>query len=393
MVEINEAEMKKEKRIKRNEDNLRDLWDNVKRPNIRIIGVPEEEDKKKGHEKILEEIRAENFPKMGKEIATQVQETQRVPNRINPRQNTPRHILIKLTKIKHKEQILKAAWEKQQITHKGIPIRITADLSIETLQARREWQDILKKNNYFCFIDYAKAFDYMDHNKLWKIPHHLTCFLRNLYAGQEATVRTGHGTTVWFQIEKGVLQGCILSPCLFNLYAEYIMRNAGLDEAQAGIKIARRNINNLRYADDTTFMVESEEELKSLLMKVKEESEKVGLKLNIQKTKIMASGPITSWQIDGETVETVADFILGGSKTTADGDFSHEIKRHLLLGRKVVTNQDSILKSRDITLSIKVCLVKAMVFPVVIYGCESWTIKKTEHRRIDAFERGVGEDS
>ena len=144
MVEINEAERKKEKRIKRNEDNLRDLWDNVKRPNIRIIGVPEEEDKKKGHEKILEEIIAENFPKMGKEIATQVQETQRVPNRINPRQNTPRHILIKLTKIKHKEQILKAAREKQQITHKGIPIRITADLSIETLQARREWQDVLK---------------------------------------------------------------------------------------------------------------------------------------------------------------------------------------------------------------------------------------------------------
>ena len=144
MVEINEAERKKEKRIKRNEDNLRDLWDNVKRPNIRIIGVPEEEDKKKGHEKILEEIIAENFPKMGKEIATQVQETQRVPNRINPRRNTPRHILIKLTKIKHKEQILKAAREKQQITHKGIPIRITADLSIETLQARREWQDILK---------------------------------------------------------------------------------------------------------------------------------------------------------------------------------------------------------------------------------------------------------
>ena len=144
MVEINEAERKKEKRIKRNEDNLRDLWDNVKRPNIRIIGVPEEEDKKKGHEKLLEEIIAENFPKMGKEIATQVQETQRVPNRINPRRNTPRHILIKLTKIKHKEQILKAAREKQQITHKGIPIRITADLSIETLQARREWQDILK---------------------------------------------------------------------------------------------------------------------------------------------------------------------------------------------------------------------------------------------------------
>ena len=163
------------------------------------------------------------------------------------------------------------------------------------------------------------------------------------------------------------------------------MRNAGLEEAQAGIKIARRNINNLRYADDTTLMAESEE-LKSLLMKVKEESEKIGLKLNIHKTKIMASGPITSWEIDGETVETVADFILGDSKITADGGCSHEIKRRLLLGRKVMTSLDSILKSRDITLSTKVHLVKAMVFPVVRYGCESWTVKKAEHRRIDAFE-------
>ena len=156
------------------------------------------------------------------------------------------------------------------------------------------------------------------------------------------------------------------------------MRNAGLDEAQAGIKIAGRNINNLRYADDTTLMAESEEELKSFLMKVREESEKVGLKLNIQKTKIMVSGPITSWQIDGETVKTVADFIFWGSKITADGDCSHEIKRCLLLGRKVMTNVDSILKIRDITLPTKVRLVKAMVFPVVIYGCESWTIKKAE---------------
>ena len=161
------------------------------------------------------------------------------------------------------------------------------------------------------------------------------------------------------------------------------MWNAGLNEAQAGIKIAGRNINNLRYADDTTLMAESEEELKSLLMKVKVESEKVGLKLNIQKTKIMASGPITSWEIDGETV---SDFILGGSKITADGDCSHEIKRHLLLGRKVMTNLDSIFKSRDITLPTKVRLVKAMVFPVVMYGCESWTVKKAERRRIDALE-------
>ena len=173
---------------------------------------------------------------------------------------------------------------------------------------------------------------------------------------------------------------------IFNLYAEYIMRNTGLEEAQAGIKIAGRNINNLRYADDTTLMAESEEEIKSLLMKVKEESEKVCLKLNIQKTKIMASGPITSWEIDGETVETVADFIFLDSKITADGDCSHEIKKRLLLGRKVMTNLDSILKSKDVTLSTKVLLVKATVFPVVIYGCESWTRKKVEHQRIDAFE-------
>ena len=157
------------------------------------------------------------------------------------------------------------------------------------------------------------------------------------------------------------------------------MRNAGLEEAQAGIKIARRNINNHRYADDATLMAESEEELKSLLMKGKEESEKVGLKLNIQKTKIIAPGPITSWQIDGETVETVSDFILGGSKITADGDCSHEIKRHLLLGRKVMTNLDSIFKSRDITLPTMVRLVRSMVFPVVMYGCGNWTMKKAEH--------------
>ena len=164
------------------------------------------------------------------------------------------------------------------------------------------------------------------------------------------------------------------------------MRNTGLEETQAGIKIARRNINNLKYADDTTLMAESEEELKSLLMRVKEESEKVVLKLNIQKTKIMSSGPITSRQIDGETVETVSDFIFGGSKITEDGECSHEIKRCLLLGRKVMTNLNSIFKSRDITLLTKVCLVKAMVFPVVMYGCESWTVKKAESQRIDAFE-------
>ena len=170
-----------------------------------------------------------------------------------------------------------------------------------------------------------------------------------------------------------------MSPCLFNLYAKYIIRNARLDEAQTGIKFARRNISNLRYTDDTILMVESEEELKSLLMKVKEESEKVGLNLNIQKTEIMASGPITSWKIDGEEMETVTDFIFGGSKITADSDCSHEIKRRLLLGRKAMTNLDSILKSRDITFPTKVSLVKAMVFPVVMYERESWTIKKAEH--------------
>ena len=181
------------------------------------------------------------------------------------------------------------------------------------IEKAREFQ----KNIYFCFIDNAKAFDCVDHNKLWKIlqkmglPDHLTCLLRNLYAGQEETVRTGHGTTDWSQIGKEVRQGCILSPCLFDLYAEYIMRNAGLEEAQAGIQIAGRNISNLRYAHDTTLMAESEEELKSLLVKVREESEKVGLKLNIQKTKILASGPITSRQIDGETMETTTDYIFG----------------------------------------------------------------------------------
>ena len=180
------------------------------------------------------------------------------------------------------------------------------------------------------------------------------CLLSSLYAGQEATVRTGHGKTDWFQIGKGVRQGCKLSPCLFNFYAKYIMRNAGLDEAQAEIKVARRNINNLRYADDITLMAKSEEELKSPLMTVKEENEKVGLKLNIQKTKIMASSPITSWQVDRETV---TDFTLLGSKITADDYCSHEIKRRLLLGRKAMTNLDSILKSRAITLPTKFCLI------------------------------------
>ena len=194
------------------------------------------------------------------------------------------------------------------------------------------------------------------------IPEHFTCLLQNLY---EATVRNGHGAADWFQIEKGIYQGSILSSCLFNLHAKYIMTNAQLDEAQAGIKIARRHINSIRYADGTTFMAESKEKLKSLLMKVKEENEKLGLKLSIKKSKIMASCPIASWNIDGETRETVTDFIFLGSKITADGDCSLEIRRHLLLGRKAISNLDSILKSKDTTLPSNVHLVKAMVFLVV----------------------------
>ena len=202
---------------------------------------------------------------------------------------------------------------------KGRGIRDQIADSQWIIEKQREFQE----NFYFCFADYAKAFDCVNHNKLWKIlkemeiPDHLTCLLKNLYAGQEATVRTGHGTKEWFQIGKGEHQGSILSPCLFHFYAEYMMQNASLDEAQAGIKIAGRNINNLRYADDTNLMTESEEELKSLLIKAKEESQKVGLKVNIQKIKIMAFGSITSWQIDGETVR---EFIFLGSKITSDGD-------------------------------------------------------------------------
>ena len=184
--------------------------------------------------------------------------------------------------------------------------------------------------------------------------------------GQEAIVRTLYGTTDWFKIKKGIQQGCLLSPCLFNLYTEHIMRNAGLDELQAGIKIGRRNIYNLKYVDDTTITAESEEELKSLLMRVKEESEKAGLKLNIKKAKIMASGPITLWQVEGEKMEAVTDFLFLGSKITVDGGCSHQIRRRLFLGRKAMTNLDSVLKSREITLPTKVCIVKTMVFSVIM---------------------------
>ena len=236
---------------------------------------------------------------------------------------------------------------------------------LATYSESQEKQESSRKNIYFCFIEHDKDFDCVDH-KLWKIlqemgiPDHLTCLLRNLCAIQEATVRTGHGTTDWFQTGKGVWQVYILLPYLFNFYAEYIMWDDRLDEAQAGIKIARKTINNLRYADDTKLMAESKKEIKSILMKVKKESEKVGLKLNIQKTKIMASCPITSWQIDGETMKTMTDFIFLDFKITANGDCRHEIKGWLLLGRKAKTTLDSILKSRDITLPTKVHLVKAM---------------------------------
>uniref|UniRef100_A0A803TE37 ribonuclease H n=1 Tax=Anolis carolinensis TaxID=28377 RepID=A0A803TE37_ANOCA len=254
------------------------------------------------------------------------------------------------------------------------------------MEEAREFQ----KNIYFCFIDYSKTFACVDHNnKLWHvlggmgIPSHLVCLLRNLYKDQVATVRTDYGTTDWFKIRKGVRQGFILSPSLFNLYAEQIMQH---EESKAGGKIAGRNINNLRYADDTTLMAESEEELRSLITKVKEESAKAGLQLNIKKTKIMATTPIDNWQIEGENVEVVTDFIFLGVKITADADCSQEIRRCLLLGRTAMANLDKIVKSRDITLATKVRIVKAMVFLIVTYGCESWTIRKAERRKLDTFE-------
>ena len=271
---------------------------------------------------------------------------------------------------------VQAGFRKGRETRDQHPLDPTSRWIIEKA---REFQ----KNIYFSFVDYVKAFDCVHHNKLWKIlkeegiPDHFACLLRNLYAGQEATVRTRHETTDWFQIGKGVYQGCILLPCLFNLYAEYIIGNARLDEAQPEIKIARSNRSNLIYADHITLIAEIEE-LKSLFLKVKE-SENSGLKLNIQKSKIMASDPITSQQIDGETMETVRNFILGGSKITADGDCSHEIKRCLLRGKKSYDQPRQHIKKQRYYFANKVRLVKAMAFPVVRYGCESWTIKKAEH--------------
>ena len=246
----------------------------------------------------------------------------------------------------------------------GFRKHIKLSMSVWITEKAREFQ----KNIYICFIDYAKTFMWITANsgkflKEMGIPGHLICLLWHMCADQEATVRTGHGTTDWFQIGKEVRQGCILLPGLSNLYAEYIMRNARLDEAEVGIKIARRNISNLRYADDTTLITENEEELKNLLMKVKVESEKAGLKLSIQIMKIIASGPITSWHIDRKTMETVRDLISLGSEITVVSDCSHEIKGCLLLERKAMTNLGSILKSRDITLLTKVCVVKAMDWP------------------------------
>ena len=249
-----------------------------------------------------------------------------------------------------------------------------------------------QKNIYFCFIDYTKAFDCVDHNKLWKILQEmgisddLICLLTNQYAGQEATVRTICGPMNWFQIGKGVHQGCILSLCLFNLYQSTSCETQDWMKHKLESRLLGEISITSNMQMTNMLMAESEEELKSLLMKVKKESEKASLKLNIQKTKIMASGPIISWQIDGETMETVTDFIILGSKITADGDCSHEIKSHLLLGRKAMIKLDSILKSRDITLPTKVHLIKVTVFPVVMCGCKSWTIKKAESPRIDGFE-------
>ena len=280
--------------------------------------------------------------------------------------------------VNHELSVIQAGFSKGRGTRDQM-----ANICWITEKARE-----FQKNIYFCFIDYAKAFDCMDNNKLENSERDGNTRLPYL-PPEKSLCRSGSNSLNMEQqtgskLGKQYIKALYCYPAYF--YADYIMWNAGLEEAQAGIKIAGRNINNLRYADKTTFMAEREEEVKSLLMKVKEESEKAGLKLNIRKTKIMASSPITSWQIDGETVEIVTDFIFLGSKITADGDCSHEIKRCFLLGRKAMTNLDSILKSRDITLLTKVCLVQAMVFPLVMYGYKSWTVKKAECWRIDAFE-------
>ena len=273
-------------------------------------------------------------------------------NMYTSRGNIWKHIYHNVTSI----NCFNCMWtENSQIFNLGLEEAEKREIKLPTSTGSSKRQENLKKKIYFYFTDYAKVFDCVDHNKLWKILKemrildHLTCLLKNLYAGQEAIVRTRHGTMDWFNNGKGVHQGCILSPCLFSLYAEYIMRSARLDKAQAGMQIDGRNTNNLRYADDTSLIRENEEELKSLLMKVKEDTEKSGLKLNIQRIKIMASGRITSWHTNGKQWRQWQTFIFLSSKITADGNCSHEIKRYLILGRKAISNLDSILKSRDIT--------------------------------------------
>ena len=256
------------------------------------------------------------------------------------------------------------------IKSKGIPEKKSTSASLNMLKPLTVWVT----------TNFGQLF------KRWEYPDYLTSLLKNLYSGQEATVKTRHEIANWFKIGKGVHQGCILTLCLLKLYVENIIWNAGMNEAQDGIRIARININNLRYADGTTLMAEGKEELKSLLMKMKEESEKADLELNIQKTKIMASRPIPHGKNRWGKIEKVTDFILGGSKITVDGDCSHKVKRCLLLGRKSMTNLDNVLKSRDITLLTKVHIRKAMVFPIFMYRCASWTIKKAECWTIDACE-------
>jgi exonuclease III len=256
------------------------------------------------------------------------------------------------------------------------------------MEKAREYQ----KEFYLCFIDYSKAFDCVDHEKLWSVllemgvPKHLIILMKNLYTDQQASVKTDYGNTNWFNIGKGVRQGCILSPYLFNLYAEHIMRKAGIDEAAGGIKIGGRNINNLRYADDTTILAETADDLQCLLRKVKEESAAARLKLNMKKTFVMTNGPIQEFHIDNDQVEIVKEFIFLGSSISTDGNCSNEIKRRLLMGRKAMVSLDKLIKSKDVSLATKIRVIKTMVFPVTTYGCESWTIKQADRRKIDAFE-------
>ncbi|CAF3391752.1 unnamed protein product [Rotaria socialis] len=256
------------------------------------------------------------------------------------------------------------------------------------MEKAREYQ----KEFYLCFIDYSKAFDCVDHEKLWSVllemgvPKHLIILMKNLYTNQQATVKTDYGNTNWFNIGKGVRQGCILSPYLFNLYAEHIMRKAGIEEAAGGIKIGGRNINNLRYADDTTIMAETADDLQYLLRKVKEESAAAGLKLNMKKTFVMTNAPIQEFYIDNDQVEIVKEFIFLGSSINIDGNCSNEIKRRLLMGRKAMVSLDKLIKSKDVSLATKIRITKTMVFPITTYGCESWTIKQADRRKIDAFE-------